>query len=95
MTENVNVRRVCLDALVLVMEDKKFLNEVLGDTLSKYQYLEKNKRSYISRMLRGTVERYIELDDCVSAYSSQSVSVGTHDAAGERHLCVLHAQFRG
>ena len=74
MTENVNVRRVCLDALVLVMEDKKFLNEVLGDTLSKYQYLEKNKRSYISRMLRGTVERHIELDACVSAYSSTKIN---------------------
>ena len=74
MTENVNVRRVCLDALVLVMEDKKFLNEVLGDTLSKYQYLEKNKRSYISRMLRGTVERYIELDACISAYSSTKIN---------------------
>ena len=74
MSDNVNVRRVCLEALVLVMEDKKFLNEVLGDTLSKYQYLEKNKRSYISRMLRGTVERYIELDACISAYSSTKIN---------------------
>ena len=74
MTENVNVRRVCLEALVLVMEDKKFLNEVLRDTLLKYQYLEKNKRSYISRMLRGTVERYIELDACISSYSSAKIN---------------------
>ena len=74
MAYNVNVRRVCLDSLVLVMEDKKFLNEVLSDTLSRYQYLEKNKRSYISRMLRGTVERCIELDACISAYSTTKIN---------------------
>ena len=67
---NVNVRRVSLEIVVKVMEDRKFLNEVLTDALNKYKYLEKNKRSYISRITRGVVERFIELDAYISAYSN-------------------------
>lgn len=67
---NVNLRKVSLEIVVKVMEDRNFLNEVLGDTLNKYKYLEKGKRSYISRITRGVVERFIELDAYISAYSN-------------------------
>lgn len=67
---NVNLRKVSLEIVVKVMEDRNFLNEVLGDTLNKYRYLEKGKRSYISRITRGVVERFIELDAYISAYSN-------------------------
>ncbi|MCR4612260.1 MAG: methyltransferase domain-containing protein [Lachnospiraceae bacterium] len=71
---DVNVRRVSLGIVSSVMEDKQFLNEVLSNTLKKYQYIDKKKRSFISYLTKGVIERSIELDAIISTYSSTKIS---------------------
>ena len=71
---NVNLRRVAFDIVSHVLENGKYLTDALADTLRRYQYLEKNKRSYISRISRGVVERFIELDAIISTYSTTKIN---------------------
>ena len=71
---NINVRRVAFDIVLSVTEDGQFLNEALSDTLQKYQYIEKNRRSFISYLSKGVIERYIEMDAVISAYSSTKIN---------------------
>lgn len=52
------------------MRDGEFLNDALNNTLKSYQHMDKKMRSFISYLTRGSVERFIELDAIISAYSS-------------------------
>lgn len=71
---NINLRKVAFEIVSNVLDDKKYLTDVLSDVLNRYQYLEKNKRSFISRVSRGAVERYIELDAVISTYSTTKIN---------------------
>ena len=71
MTEN--LRQIALDIVVEVLEHGEYSNRLLGATLEKYQYLEKNKRSFLSRLTLGTIERRMELDAYVDLYSKTPV----------------------
>mgnify|MGYP000083237972 FL=1 len=58
----VNLRQVAMEILYEVQKNNGLLHVVLSDALKKYQYLDKNERSFISRLVQGTEERKIELD---------------------------------
>ena len=57
----VNLRQVAMEILYEVQKNNGLLHVVLSDALKKYQYLDKNERSFISRLVQGTEERKIEL----------------------------------
>ena len=67
---DINVRRASYNIVTAVMNDGQFLNDALNDYLNKYQHIDKNRRSFISHLTRGVIERCIELDAIISAYSS-------------------------
>ncbi len=71
MTEN--LRQIALEIVVEVLERGEYSNRLLNGTLQKYQYLEKNKRSFLSRLTLGTIERKMELDAYVDLYSKTPV----------------------
>lgn len=62
-----------MDLVVEVLEHGEYSNRLLGATLEKYQYLEKNKRSFLSRLTLGTIEHAMELDAYVDLYSKTPV----------------------
>lgn len=64
----VNLRMIVLDILMEV-EKGQLSHVVLGNALKKYQYLDKSDRSFISRLTLGVLERRIELDYIINAYS--------------------------
>lgn len=66
---NVNTREIALDTLVEILEHGQFSHIYLKQVLDKYGYLEKNERSFITRLVNGTVERLIELDYIIDSYS--------------------------
>ncbi len=70
----INVRKVSYDIVTKVLNDGYFLNDVITDTFDKRQIKEKQKRSYISRLSRGVIERFIELDAIISTYSNTKLS---------------------
>lgn len=55
-------REIVLDILLEVLEKDRFVHDVLGEALAKYQYLEKADRAFITRLSEGTVERRLTVD---------------------------------
>ena len=77
MTDNrmqVNLRNVVLDVLMELNKPDALSHVVLGNALAKYQYLNKQERSFITRLVQGTVERQIELDYIIDTFSKTPVS---------------------
>ena len=53
MTDSVNLRAVVLDILMEINEKGEFSHLLINNALTKYQYLDKNKRAFISRLRTG------------------------------------------
>lgn len=65
----VNTREIVLDCLIEILEKKQYSHYVIKQVLDKYGYLDKQERSFVKRVTEGTIERCIELDYIVDAYS--------------------------
>ncbi len=74
MTNTINEREIALDILMEVNEKEQYIHVLLNDTLRKYQYLEKNERAFISRLVKGTMERRLTLDYVINQVSSVRVN---------------------
>lgn len=70
MTGNINTREIVFDMLMAVEKEHTPSHILLSQTLSKYQYLEKKDRAFISRLFRGILEYQIFLDAVIGQYSS-------------------------
>lgn len=68
-----NLRALSLDVIIEVLEKDGFSNQVLNQVLQKYQYLEKNERSFITRLSLGTIENMILLDEIISSFSKTKI----------------------
>ncbi len=68
-----NEREIILDLLMEILEDGKFSHIVLRETLDKYQFVDKKKRAFITRITEGTIEQLIELDYIINQFSKVKV----------------------
>lgn len=73
MTENVNLRAIVLDILSEILDDGKYSHVVLNQALLKYQYLEKQERSFMTRLTLGTLENKIYLSYVINHFSKTKV----------------------
>lgn len=73
MTDSVNLRAVVLDILMEINEKGEFSHLLINNALTKYQYLDKNKRAFIGRLAIGTIENRIELDYIIDQFSKTPV----------------------
>ncbi len=73
MSESVNLREVVLDILLEVNEKGAYCHLVLNQALTKFQYLDKNERAFITRLSQGTIEKMMYLDYVVEQYSKVSI----------------------
>ena len=73
-TNLVNLRAVVLDILMELEKEDTMSHIVIGSALSKFQYLEKNERGFITRVAQGTIEKRIELDYIINSYSKIPVN---------------------
>ena len=62
-------REIVLDILNEVLEKGNFIHLVLNQALSKYQYLDKADRAFITRTAEGTLEYLIQIDHVINLYS--------------------------
>lgn len=63
-------REIVLDILLEILEKKQYSHLVLQRALTKYQYLDKQERSFIKRTVDGTLERLMQIDCLIEAHAS-------------------------
>lgn len=73
MTDSVNERELVLGILLSVTRDGEYSHIAMKNVLEKYQYLEKNRRAFITRVSEGTLERMTELDYIIDQFSKVPV----------------------
>jgi len=64
----IDIRKLALDLLLDIMERGAFCDKALHAAFEKYS-LEKRERSFLMRLVEGTVERCIEIDYIIDLYS--------------------------
>lgn len=74
MAQSTNTRELILDILLQITRDGEYSHIALKNALDQYQYLEKQERAFITRVVNGTLERMIELDYIIDQFSKVKVS---------------------
>lgn len=74
MTKGIDLRELALTIMMEVTQNGEFSNKVLNQTLTKYQYLAKQDRAFLSRLTEGTIERMIEMDYIINQFSNVKVN---------------------
>lgn len=74
MTDGGRTREIILDILLAVTRDGEYSHIALKNTLDKYQYLEKKERAFITKVVEGTLERQIQIDYIIHAFSNTKVN---------------------
>ena len=73
MTKGMDMRELALGVLLEVSTGEEYSHIALRNVLDKYQYLEKQERAFLTRLVEGTLERRIELDYIIDQFSSVKV----------------------
>ncbi len=68
-----NSREIILDTLLEMERNKEYDGRLIKAVLDKYGYLPSQDKSFIKRVLEGTLERKIELDYYLDSFSSVPV----------------------
>lgn len=69
----VNTRELALDTLLAVEREEDYSHRLIRAVLDKYDYLDPREKSFYKRLTEGTLERRLELDYYLDAYSSVPV----------------------
>lgn len=69
MIKPLNEREIVLGILMDITEHDVYSHIALGNVLSKYQYLDKKERAFITRVTEGTLEHMIEIDYILNQFS--------------------------
>ncbi len=59
---NLNLREIAVDILNEILEQDGYTHLVLSRSLEKYQYLDKQQRAFLTRLVQGTVEYTYQID---------------------------------
>jgi 16S rRNA (cytosine967-C5)-methyltransferase len=73
MTKETDSREIALDVLLEILERGGYGHIILHQALNKYQYLDKSERSFISRIVEGTVEYLLQIDYIIDSFSNIKV----------------------
>lgn len=73
MTRPTESRELILDILMEILEKGSYSHVVLRQALSKYQYLEKQDRAFITRVVEGTIEYRLTIDAILNRCSKTPV----------------------
>ncbi len=74
MTNGVNVRELILDVLLEITKNGEYSHIAIKNTLDKYQYLEKQERSFLTRVCEGTLENMMLIDYVINQFSKVKVN---------------------
>ena len=69
MNKEVELRKIALETLIQIEKNNAPSHLVIKDVLDKYDYLSKTEKALFSTIVKGTIERRIELDYVCDLYS--------------------------
>lgn len=68
---SVDTRELALEMLIEINERGSFSHIVLRSVLDKYQYLSKQDRAFMTRLVDGTIEYMLQLDYIIDSFQRQ------------------------
>ena len=74
MTSGINTREMIMEILLQIDEEGEHSHIAIRNALSKYQFLPKQERSFITRVCEGTLEYRIYIDYVIDSFSKVSVN---------------------
>ncbi|MDO5406533.1 MAG: 16S rRNA (cytosine(967)-C(5))-methyltransferase RsmB [Eubacteriales bacterium] len=74
MTKPTKEREIILDILLEVLERGGFVHVILRQALEKNQFLEKQDRAFITRVVEGTIEYRLTIDAVINSCSKVKVN---------------------
>ncbi len=69
-----NTREIALEMLMEITAQKQYSHKVIGQVLDKYNYMSGQDKAFMKRLTEGTVERLIQMDYVLNAYSTVPVN---------------------
>lgn len=69
-----NPREIALDILLDIEKNKIFSNTALNTGLRSNQFMSKQERAFITRLVEGVVETRIRLDYIINSFSNTKVN---------------------
>lgn len=72
-TNGINTREMILEILLQIEEEGEHSHIAIRNTLSKYQFLPKQERAFITRVCEGTLEYRILIDYIIDSFSKITV----------------------
>ena len=73
MTNGINTRELILEILLEIEEEGRHSHIAIRNALSKYQFLPRQERAFITRVCEGTLEYRILIDYIIDSYSKVTV----------------------
>lgn len=73
MTNGINIREMILEILLQIEEEGEHSHIAIRNALSKYQFLPKQERAFITRVCEGTLEYRIQIDYIIDSFSKVTV----------------------
>ena len=73
MTSGINTREMILEILLQINEEGEHSHIAIRNALSKYQFLPKQERAFITRVCEGTLEYRILIDYIIDSFSKVTV----------------------
>lgn len=74
MSSTLNERELVLETLLMITRDGEYSHIALKKVLDQYQYIDKKKRSFLTRVVNGTLEHMIEIDYIINQFSNVKVN---------------------
>ena len=92
MTSGINTREMILEILLQINEEGEHSHIAIRNALSKYQFLPKQERAFITRVCEGTLEYRILIDYIINSFSK--IPVDTADPR-DSAKCSISAEIYG
>ena len=73
INSGVNTRELILEILLEIEEEGEHSHIAIRNALSKYQFLPKQDRAFITRVCEGTLEYRIQIDYIINSFSKVTV----------------------
>ena len=73
MTNGINTREMILEILLQIEEEGEHSHIAIRNALSKYQFLPKQERAFVTRVCEGTLEYRITIDYIIDSFSKITV----------------------